>query len=154
MFNKSQLQQIKKDISDFFDKMGFIVEIELSVQDETLKIDLKAEEPQILIGEKGKILICLQRILYAILARKFDARVTRFYFDLDINDYKKKKTIYLKEMANQIGDEVALNKQEKVLAPMLAYERRLIHLELSKRENITTESIGSEPERRVVIKPN
>ena len=150
MFKKSQLQQIKKDIQDFFDKMGFLVEIELSVQDQTLKIDLKAEQPQILIGEKGKILLCLQRVLHSILSRKFE---NRFYLDLDINDYKKKKTIYLKEMANQIGDEVALSKQEKVLAPMLAYERRLIHLELSNRENITTESIGTEPERRVVIRP-
>ena len=150
MFNKTQLQQIKQDISDFFNKMGFPVEIELFVQDETLKIDLKSEQPQILIGEKGKILLCLQRVLHSMLSRKFE---NRFYLDLDINDYKKKKTIYLKEMANQIGDEVALNKQEKVLPPMPAYERRLIHLELSERKNITTQSIGTEPERRIVIRP-
>jgi spoIIIJ-associated protein len=36
---------------------------------------------------------------------------------------------------------------------MSAYERRIIHLELAGRSDVTTESIGEEPERKVVIKP-
>jgi len=150
MFNQKQLKQIKTDIQDFFDKMGFGVEIDLEVRDETLLVDLKSEEPQILIGERGKILLCLQRLLHAILSRKLE---TKFYLDLDINDYKKKKLQYLKETANQLADEVVLAKEDRVLPPMPAYERRLIHLELAGRKNVTTESIGQEPERRVIIKP-
>ena len=76
-----------------------------------------------------------------------------FYINLDINDYKKKKEEYLKELARSAAEEVALTKREKILGSMLAYERRIIHMELSNRENIETESIGEEPERRVIIKP-
>jgi len=47
---------------------------------------------------------------------------------------------------------VALTKKEKSLAPMPAYERRIIHLELAGRQDVITESIGQEPERRVMIK--
>ncbi len=56
-------------------------------------------------------------------------------------------------MANSAADEVALIKKEKWLPIMPAYERRIIHLELSLREDVVTESIGEEPERRVVVKP-
>ena len=75
-----------------------------------------------------------------------------FYVDLDINGYKKKKIDYLKEMAKNAADEVSLMKQEKILPPMPAYERRIVHLELAERKDITTESIGREPERKIIIR--
>ena len=59
----------------------------------------------------------------------------------------------MRETANSVADEVALTKKEKELAPMPAYERRVIHLELADRKDVTTESIGEEPKRRVVIRP-
>lgn len=150
MFKKQQLEQIKKDVMEFFEKIGFLVDIDLSLQGQTLQIDLKSEEPQILIGEKGRILVHIQRLLQVILNRKFEGT---FYIDLDINDYKKKKIQYLKEMANKIADEVVLAQEERILPSMSAYERRIIHLELADRKNVTTESIDREPERRVVIRP-
>lgn len=150
MFEKKDLEKIKKKIEEFFEKMGFEVEIELSIENETLQVNLTSNEPQILIGEKGSILVQVQRLLKGILNRKIGKF---FYIDLDINDYKKKKIQYLKEMAKEAADKVALTKEERALSPMPAYERRVIHLELADRADVTTQSIGREPERRVVIKP-
>jgi spoIIIJ-associated protein len=150
MFTKKEQETIKKEVGEFFNKMGFEVEIEVVLQDETLQLNLKSPEPQVLIGERGNILICLQKVLKTILGRKLEKI---FYLDLDINDYKKKKTQYLKEMARKIADEVVLEKQEKILPPMSPYERRIVHLELADRKNITTQSVGREPERRIIIKP-
>jgi spoIIIJ-associated protein len=76
-----------------------------------------------------------------------------FYIDIDISGYKKKKIEYLKELARSIADEVSLTKKEIILDPMPSFERRIIHLELASRPDVTTESIGKEPKRRVVIKP-
>ena len=81
-----------------------------------------------------------------------ESREEPFYIDLDINNYKKKKMEYLKELAKSVADEVAITKKEKELPPMSAYERRIIHLELAARGDVTTESIGQEPERKVVIR--
>ncbi len=66
---------------------------------------------------------------------------------------KRKKYEYLRELAKSVADEVALTKKEKQLAPMPAHERRIIHLELVGRTDIISESIGQEPERKIVIKP-
>lgn len=149
--NQQNLKEIKKITEEFFKKTTFKVEIEfLPQKDQTFPINLKTDDPQILIGEGGQTLVEIQHLLKAILKRKISGF---FFIDLDINGYKKKKIEYLKELAKSVADEVALTKKEKSLAPMPAYERRIIHLELADRQDVTTESIGQEPERRVIIKP-
>lgn len=154
MLNQNNLEKIKKEIQDFFQKTTFEVEVEfLPQKDKTLPINLKMEEPQILIGEGGQTLTEIQHLLKAILKRKIISEEP-FYLEIDINGYKRKKYEYLRELAKSVADEVALTKKEKQLAPMPAHERRIIHLELAERTDILSESIGQEPERKIVIKPN
>lgn len=151
MLNRNDLDKIKKEVGDFLKKMTTDVETEtFSQKDDTVFVDLRVKEPQVLIGEKGQTLFDIQHLLSAILRRKIE---DKFFLDLDINDYKKKKIEYLKELARSMADEVALTRKEKTLPPMPAYERRIIHMELAGRGNIATESIGEEPERRLIIKP-
>jgi spoIIIJ-associated protein len=153
MLEQKKLEKIKKTSEEFFKKMCFEVEIEIKKpQDLSIPIYVKTEEPKMLIGEKGQTLIDIQRILKAIL-KKSVPNEEQFYIDLDINNYKEKKITYLKEMSRLVADEVALSKKEKILAPMPAYERRIIHLEISGREDIASESVGQEPERSVIIRP-
>ena len=149
--NQQDLEKIKKITKEFFKKTTFEVESEfLPPQELTLPINLRTDNPQILIGEGGQTLVEIQHLLKTILKREISEL---FFIDLDINGYKKKKIEYLKELAKSVADEVALTKKEKSLAPMPAYERRIIHLELTDRQDVTTESIGQEPERRVIIRP-
>jgi len=165
MIDKADINKIKSTIEEFFQKTTIPVlntEIKLSDVEKkegqlenqqaegSVAIDIKIEEPQILIGEKGQTLFEIQRLLRTILNRRLQKI---FYLDLDINDYKKKKVEYLKEIAKDLADEVAMTKEEKVLSPMSAYERRVIHAELSNRSDITTESQGDSRERHIVIKP-
>ena len=151
MLSQTDLEKVKKTTKEFFKKTTFEVEIEvLPEKDQTIPINLKTEEPQILIGEGGQTLAEIQHLLKVILKKRIKEP---FYINLDINGYKEKKTEYLKELARSVADEVALTKKEKILAPMPAYERRLIHLELAERNDVSSESIGQEPERRVAVRP-
>jgi spoIIIJ-associated protein len=151
MLKKEDLEKIKNEVAEFFRKMGIKVEIEILPQkDLTLPINLKTDDFEILIGENGRTLFEIQHILTAILKRKINEE---FFIDLDVEGYKKKRITYLKELARSVADEVSLTKKERVLEPMSAFERRIIHLELASRSDVTTESIGKEPRRRVVIKP-
>jgi len=151
MINPRHLGTIKEITRDFFKKTTFDVEISFnSPQGNTIPINIKTEEPRALIGEKGRTLAQLQHLLKAMLKKEVEED---FYIDLDVNGYKEKKIKYLKELATSIADEVALMREEKVLPPMPAYERRVIHLELAERADVTTESIGKEPNRKVTIKP-
>ena len=115
-----------------------------------INLNIKIEEPQVLIGKNGQTLFELERLLRIILNKKLKKE---FYLKIDINDYKKKKIEYLKNLAADLADEVSKTQEKKTLSPMPAYERRVIHMELSKRQDIITESQGEGDGRHVTISP-
>jgi len=152
MLNQEKLSKIKGIAREFLDKMtvqSSSIEASLSVEENAINLKINTEEPQILIGQQGQTLFEIQRLLRMILNKKLQEV---FYLNLDINDYKEKKVEYLKTLARESADQVALLKQEKVLAPMPAYERRVIHTELSQRTDVIAESQGEGPDRHIVIK--
>ncbi len=152
--DQQNIEKIKKITEEFFKKTILNVEIEfLSLDNQTIPINLKTDEPQILIGERGQTLIEIQHLLKTILRKKLNDISEVFFIDLDIAGYKKKKIEYLKELARSIADEVSFTKKEKSLDSMPAYERRIIHLELADRQDVVTESIGQGVERKVLIRP-
>ncbi len=151
-----QQEIIKNIVKEFFDRATIVVDIsttetrEERVEGESFNMNIEAESPQLLIGENGQTLSEIQHLLRLILRKKIGSDIR---FDLDVNDYKKKKISYLEELAKSAADEVILTGKEKELSPMPASERRIIHLALSQRQDIVTESRGEGQERRVVIKP-
>lgn len=154
MVEEKDLSKIKEAIEEFFDKMTMSassVEASLSDEKESEVVDvaIKLDEPQILIGQAGQTLFEIQRILRTVLNKKLGKI---FYLNVDINDYKKKKVEYLKDMAKDLADQVASSKEEKELPAMSAYERRIIHAELSQRIDVVTESQGDGLDRHIVIK--
>ncbi len=163
MFNQNDLEKIKQETQNFFEKMNFDIETKIEIKqikENAISLNLTTQEPQILIGKDGQTLMDIQHLLKRILGKilykedKEDDNVEEHIFiDFDINNYKQRKIEYLKEIANGSADEVVLTKKEKILNPMSSYERRIIHLELSERQDIETKSIGEEPMRKVVIMP-
>ncbi|MFC1629963.1 protein jag [Patescibacteria group bacterium] len=152
MLNNLEVKIVEETVKEFFDRMGFEVDIKVNdFDDKTLPIELTTEDPKILIGEGGRTLAEAQHILKALLVKKLK---TVFFVNLDINEYKKKKYQYLRESARVAADEVALSKKEKSLSPMGPAERRVVHLELAERKDVFSESIGQEPERKIIIKPS
>ena len=167
MIEQKEINKIKEAAEEFFNKMTIEVSsvevVLLPVEKESLDINspakedrdvvnlnIKINEPQILIGQQGQTLLEIQRLLRMVLNKKLQKV---FYLNLDINDYKKSKTEYLREIAKDLADQVAFTKTEKALSPMSAYERRIIHSELSQRTDVATESRGEGSERYIVIKP-
>jgi spoIIIJ-associated protein len=92
----------------------------------------------------------VQRILKLLILKDVQEP---FFIDLDINDYKDKKNEALRELAKEIANDVSLSRKKRILEPMTPYERRIIHLELDKREDIITESTGEEPHRKIIVSP-
>lgn len=157
MISQKDLEKAKEITEEFFQKMTIQAEIKVKAQKEqTFSIDLETENPQILIGEGGRTLAEIQHLLRLILRKKlFSSKENDkiFFVDFDIVDYKKKKYQHFKELARSIADEVSLSKKEKTLPSMSAAERRIVHLELADRSDVVTESLGQEPERKIVIRP-
>lgn len=171
MININELTQIQEIVEEFFQKMTItVLHIELKpssinsiknqddvkgieekeVLEDMVNVGIKINEPQMLIGQNGQTLSEIERMLRILLNKNLQKR---FYINLDINEYKKKKIEYLKELANSAAGEVVLTKEKKVLPPMSAYERRIIHEALANRQDVVTESHGNGVERCVMISP-
>ena len=147
---KESLEIIKQVVQEFMGKLevGGDLKIE-SKQDGEVSVDILLQEPQLLIGEKGQTMFEIQHLLRALLRKRMGEPVQLVF---DINDYQKNKEQYLRELARTSADQVALLKKDKELPAMTPAERRIVHLELAERQDVVSESVGEEPERRVVIK--
>ena len=164
-------EDIKNEVKTLLEKMGFGEEIE-SVgihEGATSRISLKLRRTQeenpegenlswnqraplssMLIGERGNNLIALEHLIKKLLQKRYGEEKK---FSLDINDYRMRRLEDLKQDVKAAAKEVRLYKKEVPLRPMSSFEQRIVHLLLAEYPDIATESIGQEPDRRVVIKP-
>src|SRR5207244_3489124 len=70
---------------------------------------------------------------------------------LDIEGYRRRREEQLREVARRVAVRVRTTGQAVTLEPMLAYERRIVHLAVQDSPGVRTESVGVDPNRRVVI---
>ena len=135
-------------LRDLLALMG--VEAEVALDDglrpegiEVLGSDLGA-----LIGRGGENLVALQQITSAITSRRVGRTV---HIPLDIEGYRRRREEQLREIARRVAERVRTSGQAVTLEPMLAYERRIVHLAVQDTPGVKTESVGVDPNRRVVI---
>jgi len=141
---------IEQTAKELLHKIGLEGSTQVVKKEEgSFTIDVTCEDPQLYIGEKGQTMAEILYILKSLLRKKLAEPV---YVALDINDYRKNKEHYIKELARTTADEVTLLKTPKELPPMPPAERRLVHMELQERSDIETESAGEGETRRVIIK--
>jgi spoIIIJ-associated protein len=154
MINQEEIESIKEIIKDFFLQAGFVVEVEGNCfnqeSEDVLEMEVKTSEAQNLIGKQGLVLADIQLLLRKVIKKKTNKD---FYLSLDIDGYKKNKESYLRDVAQNIANEVSRTKQEKELPYTSSFDRRIVHMELADRKDVTTESVGEGEERRVIVKP-
>ena len=118
-------------------------------RDETgLIVEISNKNLGFLIGYRGETLYAFQNILSAIAGKGIDKKVRVI---LDIEGYKEKREKTLEELAEKVAKTVIRTRKPIKLEPMQAYERKIIHSKLQHNDKVQTESIGEEPNRRIVI---
>ncbi len=156
---KVEIQAIKretviKEAKEFLKKiinlMGVEVNFEVKERDEAIMITAFCDNNNILIGKQGRTIGALSIILKQYLYNELGFNVNIL---LDVSDYKLKNQQRLERLAKKLAREVKISKVEVKLDPMNSYERRIIHTTLGENKYVTTESVGEEPNRAVVIKP-
>ncbi len=142
--------KIEEILNEFFAITKEIDNIKYTCEgtDKQVLVKIESDNPKHLIGNKGKTIEALQSILNSIL-QKQDAEYAKVF--VEVNDYKKQKEEKLRALANKMANNVVKFRKPIKLEPMSAYERLIIHQELANRSDVTTESFGEEPRRRVVI---
>ncbi len=113
-----------------------------------VRVNIIGNDMGLLIGRKGETLNATQYIIGLIFNRQ---REDRIRIILDVEDYRKKREESLEALALRLSDKVKKTKKNVVMRPMSSQERRIVHTVLQADSQITTFSLGDEPNRKVVI---
>ncbi len=113
-------------------------------------VEVQGDDLSILIGRRSETLNALQYISSLIVSKEAGQWVPLL---IDVQGYRARRERQLRVLARRMAEQVNHTGRRMALEPMPANERRIIHLELREHPDVTTESIGEEPNRKVTIVP-
>ena len=140
----------EEKIKEFFNLIGIEDPFEFSETEESILVTIDSEDPGMIIGHHGDTLDSLQLVLSLVLA-KSSGEFKRV--SLEVGDYKKNRSDYLRNLAEQTKQRVLTEGQEIYLPSLKPWERREVHMYLSEDEEVVSESVGEGKERTLVVKP-
>lgn len=115
-----------------------------------IQVDVRGDDLNILIGKRSETLNSLQYITNLIVCKELERSVSVV---IDVEGYRLRRTSQLRQLARRMADQAVKTGRRQTLEPMPANERRIIHIELRDHEDVTTESVGEDPHRKVTIIP-
>src|SRR3989344_7113937 len=141
-------EEFKTKIKKILDLLG-LKEPSIDFNEENHKIIVFVNEGEWLKKHLPYLVADFER-LANLLAKKHGIETNLF---VDMNNYRKERENIIVELAKAAARKVLITKEEVKLPAMNAYERRLIHVELSTRPDVKSESSGEGKDRNVIIKP-
>ena len=140
---------VKKLLED----MNIEAEVEMTDGENGEKrIFIKGESAAILIGHHGETLDSLQYLANLAANKKVNGKKEDYVkITVDVEGYRAKREETLRALARRMAAKVLKYKKSVMLEPMNPYERRIIHSEIQNIAGVSTNSIGSENNRKIVV---
>ena len=142
---------------DFVERILADMQIEatvtlVDVENADKQINIDGKNVGALIGHHGETMDSLQYLVNLAANQKTEGEKRDFVkITIDIEGYRAKREEALRALARRMADRVIKYKKSVMLEPMNPYERRIIHSEVQNIKGVSTNSIGSENNRKVVI---
>jgi spoIIIJ-associated protein len=140
----------KEIVGQLLTRMGIRCQVSSRATPEAIVVDVSGRDLGVLIGWRGETLRALQTMTNLLASRRLapDQRVI-----VDVERYRQRRENTVREIAYRAARQVKVTGDPITLDAMQPFERRAIHLALEADPDVTTVSIGEEPERRVVVGP-
>ncbi len=142
-------QRIVAFVSGLLEHMDSAAQVKVyEMEKGRYKVILEGDKLGQLIGRRGETLDAIQQLTNYAVNTGSDKRIR---IQMDAENYRAKREQSLESLANKVAAKVAKYRRSVTLEPMNAYERHVIHAALQDVKGVTTYSIGTEPNRRVVV---
>ena len=143
-------EQIRSFLKGLLEHMDSAAEIKIYESEKgRYKVYLEGEKLGALIGRRGETLDAIQQLTNYSINRGSEKNRARV--QVDAENYREKREQSLERLAEKVAGKVTKYRRNVTLEPMNAYERHVIHTALQDTPSVTTFSIGTEPNRRVVV---
>jgi spoIIIJ-associated protein len=144
-------------VQQLLEHMGISARVSASLgeMDETgqpapIVVDIQGEDLSILIGRSAETLNALQLITRMIVGKEIGHSA---HLIVDVSGYRRRREEHLRQLAERMARQAVTTGRRQSLEPMPPFERRIIHVALGESNEVSTESVGEEPRRKVVIIP-
>ena len=121
-----------------------------NIEERTIALTLSGENMNAVIGHHGDTLDAIQYLVNIVTNRKEDER---WRVTVDTENYRAKREESLAALAHKTAQKALKYRKPVGLEPMNPHERRTIHATLQEVEGVTTYSVGTEPNRKVIVAP-
>ena len=147
---RTVLEDAKTVLEELLRLMGINGSVEIAMGHEASKLNVVGDGLGVLIGRRGEKLASLQHIVNLMVARG-EAQHHRIM--VDVENYRGRREDQLRDVADRAAKRVIQTGKIIQLEAMPAVERRIVHMALVENPRIRTQSVGVEPNRRIVILP-
>jgi|MTBAKSStandDraft_1061840.scaffolds.fasta_scaffold39294_2 spoIIIJ-associated protein len=143
--------KIKKTVKCVFKQIGFDVKIEGFDEyhnRKRLNLTYAADDVNVLVGKNGKNIMALEFLINIMLKNRYSLET---HLMLDVNQYRKNKDVFLKDIALKAGEEVLKTGKDVILKPLNPYERKIVHTTLKKIKYVRTKSLGKGELKKILV---
>jgi spoIIIJ-associated protein len=147
---RSAIEGGRDVLTEMLKLMGVDATVEIAMGTETSKLNVKGSDLGVLIGRRGEKLASLQHLVNLIVAKR-EGQWHRI--SVDVENYRGRREEQLRDVAERAAKRVIQSGKIIQLEPMPAVERRIVHMALVENPKVRTQSVGVEPNRRIVVLP-
>jgi spoIIIJ-associated protein len=147
---RSTLDTARTVLEEMLSLMGLAGTVEVASGGDTARLNVKGDDLAALIGRRGEKLASLQHIVNLIVGRR---EGQHHRIAIDVENYRGRREEQLRDVADRAAKRVLQTGKIIQLEAMPAVERRIVHMALLENPRIRTQSVGVEPNRRIVVLP-
>jgi spoIIIJ-associated protein len=147
---RSTLDTAQTVLTEMIALMGLDATVEIARGGDTARLNVKGDDLGALIGRRGEKLASLQHIVNLIVGRR---EGQHHRIAIDVENYRGRREEQLRDVADRAAKRVIQSGKIIQLEAMPAIERRVVHMALLENSKVRTQSVGVEPNRRIVVLP-
>ena len=144
-----EAESARASLEELLGKMGVPATVSVRSADGPIQLDVSGRDLGLLIGWRGETLRALQTVANMLMGREHGERRVI----VDVERYRQRREHTVREIAYRAARQVKMTGDPITLDAMQPFERRAIHLALDDDPTVTTNSVGEEPNRRVIVSP-
>ena len=140
--------ELRTFVGDVVRDMGLDANVEVeTLEDGSIRVDIKGDGGEVLLRRKGEGLDALQHIVNTAFRRDLDSQ----RIVIDSLGFRRGKDLELEQMARFLIDRARQTGTPQELGPLNSYARRVVHMEVSKHPDASSESQGDGSVKKVII---
>ena len=147
---RATLETAKTVLEEMLSLMGVSGTVEIASGGDTARLNVRGDDLGSLIGRRGEKLASLQHIVNLIVGRR---EGQHHRIAIDVENYRGRREEQLRDVADRAAKRVLQTGKIIQLEAMPAVERRVVHMALLENPKVRTQSVGVEPNRRIVVLP-